>query len=223
MNRPKEHVATRPNEVWSWDITYLASNVQGRFFFLYLIVDIYSRKIVGQVVHEQESMEHAAVLIRNATAVENVETETLTLHADNGGPMKGATMLATLQKLGIVASFSRPHTSDDNPFSESLFRTMKYRPEYPDGPFSTLDEARAWVAAFVDWYNNEHLHSALRFVTPAQRHQGEAAVLDGRARVYQAARARTPHRWRGPTRNWSPVGPVTLNPDPVRRSAEVRA
>lgn len=223
VSRPKEHVAVGPNQVWSWDITYMPSNILGMFFYLYLIVDIYSRKIVGHMVSERESMEHAAVLVRDAAAIESVEPNALVLHADNGGPMKGATMLATLQKLGIVASFSRPHTSDDNPFSESLFRTMKYRPEYPNGPFSSLDEARAWVAAFVDWYNNEHLHSAIRFVSPAQRHKGEAELLQHRSRVYAAARARTPQRWRGPLRNWTPVGPVTLNPDPVRRTAEAGA
>jgi transposase InsO family protein len=223
VNRPKELVATGPNQIWSWDITYMPSNVRGTFFFHYLFVDIFSRKIVGHAVHERESMEHAATLVREAAAREDVRSNTVTLHADNGGPMKGATMLATLQRLGIVASFSRPHTSDDNPFSESLFRTMKYRPEYPDGPFSSLDEARAWVAAFIDWYNNEHLHSAIRFVTPAQRHRGEAAVLQHRARVYAAARARTPQRWRGPIRNWTPAGPVTLNPDPARHTAGARA
>jgi transposase InsO family protein len=216
-------VASAPNQVWTWDITYMASAIRGQFFFMYLIVDIYSRKVVGFEVHERESMDFAAALISYAALAEGVEPGDLVLHSDNGGPMKGATMLATLQKLGIAPSFSRPHTSDDNPFSESLFRTMKLRPEYPDGPFATLEEARAWAASFVAWYNNEHLHSAIRFVTPAQRHRGESAILEQRRRVYELARARHPERWSGQIRNWTPVGAVVLNPDPVTRRAETRA
>ena len=218
--KPKEHVATGPNQVWSWDITYLRSPVRGQFFYLYLIVDVWSRKVVAWAVHHEESMDHAATLIALAATAEGVEVDDLVLHSDNGGPMKGATMLATLQKLGIVPSFSRPGVSNDNPFSEALFRTMKYRPEYPSGSFETVAEAGAWVAAFVDWYNTEHLHSALRFVTPEQRHSGaEEAILAARRRVYEAARARRPDRWSGRTRNWTPTGPTVLNPDAPSISA----
>lgn len=132
---------------------------------------------------------------------------------EDGGPMKGATMLATMQKLGVVQSFSRPHVSDDNPYSESLFRTLKYRPEYPSGPFGSLSAARLWAAAFVRWYNEDHLHSAIRFVTPSDRHSGkDIAILKNRERVYQNARSRHPERWSGNSRNWTPIAAVYLNP-----------
>lgn len=139
----------------------------------------------------------------------------LTLHSDNGGPMKGSTMLATLQSLGVVPSFSRPRVSDDNPFSESLLRTLKYRPSFPDKPFGSLEDARTWVQGFVAWYNGQHRHSAIRFVTPDERHFGrEAAVLAARHRLSQRARARHPQRWSGATRDWTPAGPVRLGPQP---------
>jgi putative transposase len=127
-HRPKEHVARGPNEVWSWDITYLRGPVRGSFFYLYLIVDVWSRKIVGCDLRHEESAEHARSLVEQAIAAEEVDPGKLVLHADNGGPMKGSTLLATLQRLDVVPSFSRPSVSDDNPFSEALFRTMKYPP-----------------------------------------------------------------------------------------------
>lgn len=211
--RPRELVATGPNQVWSWDITYLKSPILGRFFYLYLMVDVWSRKIVGAAVHPAERDELAAELLRVACAAEGVHEGQLTVHSDNGGPMKGATMVATLDRLGVRSSFSRPHVSDDNPYSESLFRTLKYRPEFPDGPFASLEAARDWVWHFVGWYNEEHRHSAIRFVTPAQRHAGEdVPILARRHAVYAAARTRHPERWSGDTRNWSPVDVVTLNP-----------
>ena len=211
--RPKEHVASGPNEVWSWDITWLPAALRGTFFYLYLVEDIWSRKIVGFTVETEESMEHGARLVAEAARVEGVARDRLVLHSDNGGPMKGSTMLATLQRLGIVPSFSRPRVSDDNPFPESLFRTMKYRPEYPSRPFTSLGDARAWVAAFVRWYNTRHLHSALRFVTPEDRHAGrETRILDARREVYARARRSRPERWANGVRNWAPAGHVTLNP-----------
>jgi len=212
-SRPAEHTADGPNQVWSWDITYLRSPIRGSFYYLYMVVDVWSRKIVGWNVHECESPEFAAELILEAVNQEEADAERLVLHADNGGPMKGATLLATLTALGIVASFSRPRVSDDNPYSEALFRTVKYRPEYPSSPFGSLEEARGWVAAFVGWYNDEHRHSAIRFVTPAQRHNGEhLLVLSGRKEVYKEARNNRPDRWSGQVRNWEPVGEVVLNP-----------
>jgi transposase InsO family protein len=213
-SRPREHAATGPNQVWSWDITYLPSVVRGLFFYLYMVEDVWSRKIVGWEIHCEESMDLAARLISRTCAELGVDPDGLVLHADNGGPMKGATMLATLQRLGVVTSFSRPHVSDDNPYSEALFRTLKYRPEYPRGPFETLEAARAWVAGFVTWYNTEHLHSAIRFVTPDDRHYGcEDAILRHRKLVYERARRRNPRRWSGATRDWNPVGTVVLNPE----------
>jgi putative transposase len=212
-NKPREHIARGPNQVWCWDITYLRTTVRGAFFYLYVIVDIYSRKIVGWWIAAEESMDIAAGLIDRATREYNVPANALVLHSDNGGPMKGSTMLATLHKLGVLASFSRPRVSDDNPYAEALFRTLKYRPGYPRKPFAAIDDARAWVAGFVAWYNHEHLHSAIRYVTPEQRHARlDATILASRHRVYQVAHARTPSRWSRHTRNWSPIGAVSLNP-----------
>lgn len=211
---PRERVASGPNQVWSWDITYLKAPVRGTFFYLYLVEDIWSRKIVGWAVHDRESHELAAALIASICREENIDVNGLVLHSDNGGPMKGATMLATLQRLGIVPSFSRPGVSDDNPYSEALFRTLKFRPGFPTKPFASLDAARTWVATFVRWYNEEHFHSGIRFVTPAARHIGaDVQQLAERHLVYQAARARRPTRWSGKTRNWSRILTVVLRPE----------
>jgi len=220
-HRPKELVATAPNQVWTWDITYLNSPVLGAFFYLYLAVDVFSRKIVAAQVHAAEDSDHASELFEQACAVEGIDAGQLALHSDNGSPMKGATLLATLQRLGVMTSFSRPRVSDDNPFSEALFRTAKYRPEYPRGPFESVDAARVWVQWFVEWYNHEHLHSGIRFVTPAQRHAGEdAEILANRHAVYQAARKRNPERWSGDTRDWSPIEEVRLNPERATANSE---
>ena len=218
--RPREHVAMGPYEVWSWDITYLRSAVRGAFYYLYLVEDIWSRKIVGWAVHEEESMDLASRLIDDTAATVNCDRNGLVLHSDNGGPMKGSTMLATLQRLGIVASFSRPHVSDDNPYSESLFRTLKLRPEYPRGAFASLEAARQWVADFVAWYNGEHLHSAIGFVTPEDRHTGrDTAILAARQQTYEIARQRHPERWARNTRNWQRVEVVKLNPERKKSAA----
>jgi transposase InsO family protein len=211
--RPEGFQATGPNQVWSWDITYLASSIRGAFYRLYLALDIFSRKIVGWEVHEHESANHASLLIRKTCLAEGIREDGLVLHSDNGGPMKGATMLATLQMLGVVPSFSRPSVSDDNPYSESLFRTLKYTPAYPSKPFESIEAARKWVHGFVQWYNHEHRHSAVRYVTPDQRHRGmDNDLLKQRDTVYEAARRRNPERWSGTTRNWNPVTEVWLNP-----------
>ena len=215
-HKPREHVAHGPLEVWSWDITYLKSAVRGEFYYLYLVLDVWSRKIVGWRVETVECMDLASVLIRSICDELGIDPDGLVLHSDNGGPMKGSTMLATMCALGIVASFSRPRVSDDNPYSEALFRTLKYRPWYPHHPFASLEEARAWVAAFVQWYNEEHLHSGIQFVTPAQRHHGlDVDILAHRHEVYKAARARNPERWTGKTRNWERPSTVILNPGPA--------
>lgn len=211
--RPKELIATLPNQVWSWDITYLRSDVIGMFFFLYLIVDIYSRKIVGWEVAERESSDRAAKLIMRTCSAEDVQKHQLFIHSDNGGPMKGATMLATLRKLGVVPSFSRPSVSDDNAFSEALFRTLKYRPFFPRKPFTSVEEAEKWVEGFVHWYNNEHLHSGIKFVTPSSRHNlDDIKILEKRSAVYEKARAKNPERWQRKTRDWNAVPFVSLNP-----------
>lgn len=205
------HVATGPNQVYSWDITYLPAAVRGTFFFLYLFVDIWSRKVVGWAVHLEQSEELAAALFRSFCIANGVDPAGIVLHSDNGGAMKGTTMLQTLQDLGVIPSFSRPSVSDDNAFSEALFRTVKFRPGYP-GRFDSIEAASAWVRAFVKWYNNEHRHSGIRYVTPAQRHAGlDTEILRRRHEVYERARARHPERWSGATRNWRPIATVRLN------------
>jgi len=212
--RPREHVATGPNQVWAWDITYLPAGVRGMFWYLYSIIDVWSRKLVAFVVHDIQSDDFAAILADEACQREGIAPGSLVLHSDNGTAMKGKTMLAKLEELGVVPSFSRPRVSNDNPYAEALFRTMKYRPSYPDRPFITLDDARRWVTKFVAWYNDDHQHSGIRFVTPSERHDGrETAILAHRHRIYLAARARHPRRWARQTRNWEPVTTVRLNPD----------
>jgi transposase InsO family protein len=211
-SRPPELVATAPNQLWSWDITYLSTTVKGMYFFLYLIMDLFSRKIVGWEVFAEESAEHASSVIRKAYLREGVAGHLLRLHSDNGAPMKGATMLGALQRLGVVPSFSRPSVSNDNPYSESLFKTVKYHPSFPDKPFDTVDEARKWVAGFEHWYNEKHRHSALKFVTPGQRHRGEDhELLRQRTALYVAAKVSRPERWSGECRNWNRPEVVTLN------------
>lgn len=212
--KPDAYQADGRNQVWSWDITYLASNIKGVFFYLYLFMDIYSRKIVGWEVYENESSEQAASILRKIRLSEGLPgSHKLILHSDNGSPMKGATMLATMQKLGVVPSFSRPSVSNDNPFSESLFKTLKYVPSYPSKPFESIDSVREWVATFTDWYNNSHYHSGLKFVTPVQRHNGEdLIILSKRKSVYEEAKKHHPERWSGKTRNWEHDSVVMLNP-----------
>lgn len=213
---PTTHVASRPNQVWTWDVTWLPSRVGGRFWYLYLVEDLYSRQIVGWEVHETESGALASELMQRAVVAERCFLQPLVLHADNGSPMKSQTLRVKLEELGITPSYSRPRVSNDNAYPEALFRTLKYCPSWPSHGFATLDEARRWVRQFVDWYNHRHCHSRLKFVTPAQRHRGEdRAILARRQAVYQAARARHPERWSGDTRNWEPVGAVTLNPERV--------
>lgn len=218
--KPKKLVATRPNMVWSWDITYLPSLIKGNFYYLYLIMDIFSRKIVGYEVYNEESAENAAIVANNAYTQEQIEPGQVTLHSDNGSPMKGATMLCTLQKLGVEASFSRPSVSNDNPYSESLFKTLKYCPIYPSQPFNDLNDAKSWVDSFVQWYNNQHKHSAIKFVTPSERHNNlDKEILLKRERVYLAARKANPSRWSGNVRNWSYIEDVSLNPGKALKKA----
>jgi len=219
--KPRALTATGPNQIYTWDITYLPTLIRGVFLYLYLVLDIYSRKIVGWQVHAEERSALAADLMTDICQRENVKRHQVTLHSDNGSPMKGATMLATLQQLGIMPSFSRPSVSNDNPYSESLFRTLKYRPNYPGQPFVDLQAARAWVQGFVDWYNDEHRHSAIKFVTPTQRHAGEdIQILANREQVYRKAKSANPLRWSGEIRNWNPVEGVYLNPDKKKTERE---
>jgi transposase InsO family protein len=211
--RPEELMALSPNQIWSWDITYLRAAIKGTFYYLYLPMDVFSRMIVHWEVHECENMALAAKMIETACEKQGIKSGQIVLHADNGGAQKGATMLATLQRLGIVPSFSRPRVSDDNPYSEALFKTLKYCPSFPEHGFASIEDARAWVEKFVHWYNNIHLHSGINWVTPASRHQNlDQQILDQRHEVYQAARAKTPNRWSKQTRDWSRPYIVELNP-----------
>ena len=215
------HQATGPNQVWSWDITWLPTTMRGSYLYLYLVMDVWSRRIVGWRIAERESADVAAVLMAQSCAEGGIDPRGLVLHSDNGKPMRSSTMISTLQWLGVVPSFSRPHVSDDNPYSEALFRTLKHTPAYPRLPFADLACANRWVARFVDWYNGKHRHSAIRYVTPDQHHNGrEGAVLASRHELYQRARRASPERWSGSTRNWLPVGLVVLNPErPPHRAA----
>lgn len=211
--KPIELTAAAPNEIYSWDITYLPSDVKGVFHYLYLFMDVFSRKIVGQTVASTQCSTKAAKLVQEIYEHENLEPGQVSLHSDNGGPMKGATMLATLQRLGVIPSFSRPSVSDDNPFSESLFKTVKYCPQYPSRPFRTIEEAQSWATKFTSWYNEEHLHSGIRFVTPGSRHRGDdLKILASRRVVYETARQNNPERWSKETRNWNRIEKVSLNP-----------
>jgi transposase InsO family protein len=213
---PTTHIATGPAEVWCWDVTFLPAQIQGRWFYLYLILDLYSRKIVGFEVHDTDSADHAAHLARRTALAEGVHAMPArpVLHGDNGATLKATTVLAMLHWLGIKTSYSRPRVSDDNAFAEALFRTVKYRPEFPSKGFADLDAARQWAMRFVQWYNYEHRHSGIRYVTPAQRHAGQdRPLLNARHAVYQDARQRNPRRWSRQTRSWAPVTAVTLNPE----------
>ena len=213
---PTTHIATAPREVWCWDMTYLPAIVMGRWFFLYLILDLYSRKIVGWEVHDTDDSDHAAHLVRRTALAESIATRTAkpVLHGDNGSTLKATTVLAMLNWLGVKPSYSRPRVSDDNAYAEALFRTAKYRPEFPAKGFADLEQARTWAADFVRWYNHDHRHSGIRYVSPAQRHAGEdRTILAARHELYIRARALNPARWSGRTRNWSPIGAVTLNPE----------
>jgi putative transposase len=212
--RPRAHQARGPLQVFSWDITYLPSLVRGMYFYLYLVVDIWSRRIMAAEVHETECGEIAATMIEKCLQSAAKGGKKPILHSDNGAPMRSATLAVKLRDLSITPSFSRPRVSNDNPFSESLFRTLKYRPSFPRKPFADLAAAQQWVDRFVRWYNTEHLHSAIRFVTPDARHFGhDTAQLAKRRAVYEAARAKHPERWSRSTRNWNPILVVTLNPE----------
>ncbi len=222
VSRPiSTHMAMAPNEVWMWDITYLNGPVKGMYYYLYLFSDLFSRKIVGWEVWESESAEHASELVKRIYREEKiyVKEKPLVLHSDNGSPMKGATMLETLYALGIIPSRSRPRVSNDNPYAESIFKTLKYRPNYQPKGFDSITEARLWVKRFVEWYNNEHRHSGIQYVTPSERHEGkDKEILENRQKVYEDAKARHPERWPKETRNWSYKGEEWLNPE--RKSKE---
>lgn len=219
IKRPlSTHCATAPNQVWMWDISWLPGPVKGLYFYLYLIIDLYSRKIVGWETWTEESADHASALIRRTVIKEKLAThkQPLVLHSDNGSPMKGATMLETLYTLGITPSRSRPRVSNDNPYAESIFRTIKYRPSFPSKGFVDLTEVRQWVLKLVYWYNTDHHHSGLNFLTPYQRHNGQSdAIFQRRRTVYETAKSKNPERWSRNIRDWTLPDQVWLNPEKI--------
>lgn len=193
-----ELLATAPNQVWSWDITKLLGPVKWTYFYVYVVLDIFSRYVVGWMVADRENAAHAQRLITETCAKYRIEPGTLTLHQDRGAPMKAKTFAQTLADLGVTKTHSRPHVSDDNPFSEAQFKTMKYRPDFPGRFTGGMPQALAWCRAFFPWYNDEHRHEALGLLTPADVHFGRApAVLAARQRVLDAVYAAHPERFVG--------------------------
>ena len=219
---PSTHIANGPCEVWCWDITYCASQVRGQYFYLYMFMDIFSRKLVGYEVFEEESGAHAVTVLQRALLSERCFNEPIILHSDNGAAMKSQTLKLKLEELGVLPSYSRPRVSNDNAYAESVFRTLKYRPQWPSNGFKDLADVRRWVERFVHWYNHEHKHSKIRFVTPQQRHLGQdQQILNNRKAVLEKARNKTPSRWGGrEVRNCTAVGAVMLNPDRAQRISE---
>jgi transposase InsO family protein len=212
--RPTTYHSTAPNQTWSWDCTWLGGPVKGEYYYLVMILDIFSRKIVSWEVFLAESVLNSCTVIERAVLAEKVVNQPQVLHADNGSPFKGATLQEKLHDLNITPSYSRPRVSNDNPYSEAAFRTCKYWPDYPVDGFASVEKARQWVQGFVGWYNHEHRHSGIRFVTPAERHAcQDKAILSRRHTLNLAARKANPERWSGKTRNWTPIETVSLNPE----------
>ena len=209
--RPEEITASGPNQVWTWDISYFLTLVRGSYLYLYLILDIWDRSIVGWAVHETESGLLAGDLLRETCMSQKVRPGSLTVHQDNGAPMISSEFLGALAFWG-QPSYSRPGVSDDNPFSESQFRTLKYRPDFP-GRFESIEDAIAWLESYAEWYNTEHRHSKIGFVAPSERRGGaDIAILETRRETYENARIIHPERWSRGIRKWDRPETVTLNP-----------
>ena len=208
-----ELLATGPNQVWTWDITKLRGPAKWTCFHLYVILDIFSRYVVGWMVATHESATLAKKLIAESVARQGIQPGELTIHADRGSSMKSKPVALLLADLGVTRSHSRPHVSDDNPFSESHFKTLKYRPDFPDR-FGSLEDARAFCVAFFAWYGTEHRHSGIALLTPEDVHYGRAAQrLAARGVVLDAAYAAHPERFvRRPPRPAAPPTAVWINP-----------
>ena len=210
---PATHCATAANQLWSWDVTFLTATTRGIFFYLYMIMDVWSRKIVGFEVYDSETGELASELFSRAVLAEGCRDQGVVIHADNGAPQRSSTLRIKLDNLGLRTSYSRPRVSNDNAYSESLFRTFKYRHDFRVEGFDSLDDARTWVLGFVRWNNEEHRHSAIKFVTPCERHEGrDKQILTARAALFDKAKQEKPERWSGQTRNWEWQEQVWLNP-----------
>jgi len=190
-----ELLATQPNQLWSWDITKLLGPAKWTYYYLYNILDVFSRYSVGWMIAERELASLAEEVIATTCIRQGIQPQQLTIHADRGGPMIAKPVALLMADLGVTKTHSRPHVSNDNPFSESQFKTMKYRPDYPDR-FGCSQDARTWFSGFFDWYNNEHHHSALGLLTPADVHFGRAASLIAkRQQVLEAAYQKNPERF----------------------------
>lgn len=208
-----ETIAKAPNRVWCWDITYLPGPVKGKPFLLYMVQDLFSRKIIDHCIATRESDTIATDLMMKCLKAENLSGQGLRLHNDNGNAMKSYMFREKLEDLGVMQTFSRPSVKDDNPFIEATFKTMKYRPLYPYRPFRSGDEAHKWVTNFVRWYNHDHLHSGIKYVTPMQKHLGEdIRILEQRRRIFMEAREKCPLRWSKPPKAWLPSCSARLNP-----------
>jgi transposase InsO family protein len=215
--KPERIAVTGPNQVWAWDITWLKTDVVGIFLYAYTIIDLYDRTIVGWTIETTESEEHARTLFQRIIRDLGVCPEIV--HADNGNPMRGVTLAVFLDSLCVVRSYSRPRCSNDNAFIESWHKTLKYSVHYPRF-FTSLGQAREWYAEFVHWYNTEHLHSGLGYVTPQQRRSGEATLIyETRNRTIAAARLRNPLRWRCQRTTHYDALPVKAYYRPVSKSA----
>ena len=190
-----ELLATASNQLWSWDITKLKGPAKWIYYYLYVILDVFSRYAVGWLIAEHESAALAEQLIAESCRKQKIDPDQLTLHSDRGPSMTSKTVAQLLADLGVAKTHSRPYTANDNPFSESQFKTMKYRPDYPDR-FGGLVDSRAWTRPFFDWYNNEHRHSSLGLMTPAMVHYGRAAeVTVQRRAILKAAYETHPERF----------------------------
>jgi putative transposase len=204
--------ATEPNQVYSWDITYLKTGTKGIYFYLYMFIDIFSRKIVGWEIHNEESGDLAAEMLQKIVLAENLSLKPPLLHSDNGAPMKSQVLRRKVEDLGVNLSYSRPRVSNDNPFSESLFGTLKMRPEFPKKSFESIEKAREWTASFTHFYNFHHKHSGIKYVTPVERHTGlDKEILRKRELVYQKARGKHPERWSGKSKNLDYIDEVFIN------------
>src|SRR5947209_1361227 len=191
----RELLAERPNELWSWDITKLLGPAKWTYFYLYVILDVFSRYVVGWTVQYRETGPIAEALIAQAVEQQRITREQLTVHADRGGPMRSKPVAFLLADLGVTKTHSRPYTSTDNPYSEAHFKTLKYRPEFPDR-FDSIEQAREFCRGFFHWYNHAHRHSGIGLMTPAAVHYGRASELHAaRARVLHAAYQRHPERF----------------------------
>ena len=221
-SKPKAtHTATAPNQVWVWDITWLPSTVTGLFYKCYMILDLYSRKIIDAEVWNEENAERSKTILQRAYLREKLALQDtpLVLHGDNGSPLKAQTVIALMDQLGITPSHSRPRVSNDNPHAEALFRTAKYHPSLPLAGFEDLEGARLWTENFRSWYNSCHRHSALKYVTPEEKHtRQDVAILAKRQEVYEKARKKNPERWiQNKIQDCSPVEQTTLNPIDIRK------